>query len=53
MSLVKNAAMTSYDPVVPVCPPGDVPAASVFQNEKLYDALVDAFSMRSFVPRRA
>ena len=27
-----------------------VPAASVFQNQKLYDALVDAFSMRSFVP---
>ena len=32
------------------CPDGDVPAASVFQNQKLYDALVDAFSMRSFVP---
>jgi len=27
-----------------------VPAASVFQNQKLYDALVDAFSMRGFVP---
>ena len=27
-----------------------MPAASVFQNQKLYDALVDAFSMRGFVP---
>ncbi len=34
----------------PTCPDGDVPAASVFQNQKLYDALVDAFSMRGFVP---
>jgi len=42
LGLVKNAG--------PACPEGDVPAASVFQNQKLYDALVDAFSMRSFVP---
>jgi len=42
LSLVKNAG--------PACPEGDVPAASVLQNQKLYDALVDAFSMRSFVP---
>jgi adenosine deaminase len=34
----------------PTCPSGDLPAASVFQNQKLYDELVDAFSMRSFVP---
>ena len=33
-----------------LCPDGDLPAASVFQNQKLYDALVDAFSMRGFVP---
>jgi adenosine deaminase len=50
LSLEKNAAMGTYPPVGPVCPPGDVPAASVFQNRKLYDALVDAFSMRGFVP---
>ncbi|MGP8259652.1 MAG: adenosine deaminase family protein [Acidobacteriaceae bacterium] len=50
LGLVKYAAITSYDPVGPICPPGDVPAANVFQNQKLYDALVDAFSMRSFVP---
>ena len=27
-----------------------MPAASVFRNQKLYDALIDSFSMRSFVP---
>ena len=33
-----------------VCPDGAVPASSVFKNQKLYDALVDSFSMRAFVP---
>lgn len=33
------------------CKTGDVPAASVPQNQKLYDALIDSFSMRTFVPR--
>ena len=47
LSLVKNAGVTNAGPT---CPDGDLPAASVFQNQKLYDALVDAFSMRSFVP---
>lgn len=32
------------------CGPGEVPASSVPQNQKLYDALIDAFSMRTFVP---
>jgi len=32
------------------CGEGKVPAAQVFKNQKLYDALVNAFSMRSFVP---
>ena len=54
-SFVKNVGLTNAgiakdSPVGPVCPEGDVPAASVFQNQKLYDALVDAFSMRGFVP---
>jgi len=30
---------------------GRFPAASLAQNQPLYDALVDAFSMRTFVPR--
>lgn len=32
------------------CASGDVPAEKAFQNQHLYDALVDAFSMRGFVP---
>ena len=55
LSFVKNVGLTNAgtakdSPAGPVCPEGDVPAASVFQNQKLYDALVDAFSMRGFVP---
>jgi adenosine deaminase len=32
------------------CAPGTTPATSLPTNQKLYDALVDAFSMRAFVP---
>ena len=32
------------------CGDGKVPAAHAFQDQHLYDALVDSFSMRSFVP---
>jgi len=34
----------------PACGEGKVPAASAFKDQELYDALVDAFSMRGFVP---
>jgi adenosine deaminase len=34
----------------PVCGAGQAPAAQAFTDQNLYDALVDAFSMRSFVP---
>src|ERR1700722_11284755 len=34
-----------------VCNTDHVPAASVPQNQKLYDELIDSFSMRTFVPR--
>ncbi len=34
----------------PKCPEGQVPAAHAFQDQHLYDALIDSFSMRSFVP---
>ena len=33
------------------CAAGSVPAASVATNQPLYDALIDAFSMRTFVPK--
>ena len=37
----------------PRCKEGDVPASSVPQNQKLYDALIDSFSMRTFIPTTA
>lgn len=36
---------------VPTCKIGDEPALSTPQEQKLYDALIDSFSMRTFVPR--
>ena len=50
LSFTKNAGTTRSLPAQPVCAEGNVAAASVFKNQKLYDALVDSFSMRSFVP---
>ncbi len=34
----------------PNCPPGEKAAAAVHGDQHLYDELIDAFSMRSFVP---
>ncbi len=34
----------------PVCGDGQVPAAQAYSDQHLYDAIVDAFSMRGFVP---
>jgi adenosine deaminase len=34
----------------PRCGTGSIPAASAFSDQHLYDALIDAFSMRAFVP---
>ena len=34
----------------PVCGAGQAPAAQAFSDQKLYDTLINAFSMRSFVP---
>jgi adenosine deaminase len=45
-TLVKNIGLVNAGPI---CAPDEVTAASVLQNQKLYDELVDAFSMRSFV----
>jgi adenosine deaminase len=33
----------------PVCAEGAVPAATVYKDQRLYDGLIDAFSMRGFV----
>jgi adenosine deaminase len=50
LALAKNAGLTKSLPPQPVCPEGDVAAATAFKDQHLYDALVDSFSMRSFVP---
>jgi adenosine deaminase len=50
LSFFKPAATTRSIPPQPVCGDGNVRAESAFKDQQLYDALVDSFSMRSFVP---
>src|SRR5580698_6159209 len=50
MSFFKPKATTMSPPPQPVCGEGNVRAESAFKDQKLYDALIDSFSMRSFVP---
>jgi adenosine deaminase len=50
LSLTKNVGTTKSLPPQAVCPTGQVAAVTVFQDQKLYDALVDGFSMRGYVP---
>jgi adenosine deaminase len=47
---VNTATLAFAKPVASACSTGAVPAASVFKSQHLYDQLVDAFSMRAFVP---
>ena len=49
-SLAPNAGMTNSQPAVAVCADGQVPASAVVLDNKLRDAMIDAWSMRSFVP---
>src|ERR1700740_3136336 len=49
-SFFQSPAMTDSLPAQPVCGDGNIPAAHAFTDQHLYDALIDAFSMRSFVP---
>ena len=44
------AAGRSDSAAQPDCGEGKVPAATAFRDQHLYDAMVDAFSMRGFVP---
>ncbi len=48
-SFVKPAGAMQSDSAQPDCGIGMAPAAKAFADQGLYDALVDAFSMRSFV----
>jgi adenosine deaminase len=41
---------TSANATHPSCAAGQLPASEALHNQTLYDALVDAFSMRSFAP---
>jgi adenosine deaminase len=47
-----NASQLAMDAKnhAPHCPAGESPAAEVPSNQHLYDQLIDAFSMRAFVP---
>src|SRR6266550_2373355 len=49
-SFVRPAAAAQSVPSQPVCGDGKVAAAKAFADQNLYDALIDAFSMRNFVP---
>jgi adenosine deaminase len=49
-SFVKAPAMTRDNPPQPECGDGKVPALRAFTDQHLYDTLIDAFSMRGFVP---
>ena len=50
LSFTKAARMTQDKPALPVCGDGQVSAAQAFSDQGFYDKLVDAFSMRGFVP---
>ena len=47
---VSLASLSFAKPGDAGCGPGKVPAAEAYKDQHLYDALVDAFSMRGFVP---
>jgi adenosine deaminase len=49
-AFVKPQATMQSNPPQPLCGVGRVPAAKASSDQNLYDALIDAFSMRSFVP---
>jgi adenosine deaminase len=44
------AQATAGAPPKPACADREVPAAQAYTDDHLYDALIDAFSMRDFVP---
>jgi adenosine deaminase len=50
LAFFKSPAMTDSIPPQPVCREGNVPAAQALTDQHLYDALIDSFSMRGFVP---
>ena len=56
LAFIKPAGNTKSGPPdtgAQVCKPGEVPASAVPLDQHLYDHLIDAFSMRTFVPKTA
>ena len=49
-SFFQSRSMTDSIPPQPVCGDDNLPAARANQDQHLYGALIDAFSMRNFVP---
>ena len=49
-TLVRNIGLTRSLPPQPVCAEGMLSAATALRDQTLYDAMVNSFSMRSFVP---
>lgn len=49
-ALVSSVGTTRSLPPQAVCPQGAVPVEQAFADQALYDALIDSFSMRTFVP---
>ncbi|HKV03889.1 MAG TPA: hypothetical protein VJO53_02155 [Candidatus Acidoferrales bacterium] len=50
LSFAPRPPSTGGDASQSACEKGDVPASRALQDQHLYDALVDSFSMRGFVP---
>jgi adenosine deaminase len=53
LTLYKTEAMTRSLPPMPVCGEKGVPVAKALTDQKLYDQLLNTFSMRTFVPTTA
>ena len=49
-SFMKPDRLAQSAPPTPVCADGQVPVAQAFRDQHLYDAIVDTFSMRGFLP---
>jgi len=50
LAFAKPQGSSDNGPEQPACGEGKVPAATAYKDQHLFDALVDAFSMRGFVP---
>jgi adenosine deaminase len=50
LSFAKAPAATAANASQTACGERKIPAADVYRDERVYDAVIDAFSMRGFVP---